>query len=108
MNKLWKFYWDCGRNGHVEGVFIATQEQIDKFVGQRVYFGEILGKHSEVQGVLEAKDLTAITDDKTVISIVKEHLNGGIGYNPLEYITCEHGCNLQEEYCEVCDPDPEE
>jgi len=106
--KLWKFNWYAGRGGDVEGVFIATQKQIDTFVGQHVYFGEICGKHSEVQGTLEAKDLTEITDDPSVIAVIREHLGGGMGYNPLEYITCEHGINLGEEYCETCDPDPEE
>ena len=23
---LWRFYWDCGRQGEVEGVFKATKE----------------------------------------------------------------------------------
>jgi hypothetical protein len=105
MEKLWKFNWYLGRGGDVEGVFIATQEEIDAAVGKRVYFGEICGKHSEVQGTLEAKDLKEITDDETVIAIVKEHLDGGMGYSPLDYITCEHGMNLAEECCETCDPE---
>ncbi len=107
MEKLWKFNWYMGRGGDVEGVFVATQEEIDEAVGKNVYFGEICGKHSEVQGTLEAKDLTEITDEATVIAIVKEHLDGGMGYNPLSYVRCEHGCNPQEEYCEICDPDDE-
>ena len=50
---LWKFHWDCGRAGDVEGLFIATEEEVENLIGSEVYFGEILGKHSEVYGTVE-------------------------------------------------------
>ena len=100
---LWTFSWDYGRGGSVEGIFIAPEAEVKKAIGMNVYFGEILGKHSEVQGVIEEKDLKQITDDKHVIKIIKDHLNGGTGYNPLHYLVCEHGIHLSEEECDECD-----
>ena len=46
------FEWDCGRQGMVDGLFVTTQEKIDAAIGTEVYFGEILGKHSEIFGKL--------------------------------------------------------
>ena len=103
MKKLYKFYWDCGRNGSLEGVFVAEESEIKAAIGKNCYFGEVLGKHSEILGVLEKKDIKEITDDKTVLSVITEHLDGGIGFNPLDYIQCEHGCIVNEEECEECE-----
>ena len=78
---LWGFYWDCGRQGSAEGVFKATREEIKKAIGQNVYFGEILGKHSEVYGVLEEGDLELLSDNPVEVMNAIES-----GYNPLEYM----------------------
>lgn len=88
MLKLYKFYWDCGRMGDVEGLFIADDEYVKAQIGKTVYFGEILGKHSEVYGTLDEDDLQVLSDDKEfiekIISIFGDNLP--IGYNPLSYI----------------------
>lgn len=85
---IWEFYWDCGRSGDVEGFFRATKAEIEDTIGKEVYFGEILGKHSEVYGVLEEGDLKLISDDPVVVNTYNTS-----GYNPLEYIRYE---------CKVC------
>lgn len=52
--KLWKFSEDYGRCGDAEGLFIATEEEVDKFLDKRnICFGEVLGKHSEVDVYFE-------------------------------------------------------
>jgi len=91
MNKyLWKFYWDCGRMGEVEGLFIATENEIQNAIGKNIYFGEILGKHSEVYGTLDENDLEKINLDNVSIERVAELLGDNwSGYNPLEYIDDE-------------------
>lgn len=91
MNKyLWKFYWDCGRMGEVEGLFIATENEIQNAIGKNIYFGEILGKHSEVYGTLDENDLEKINLDSVSIERVAELLGDNwSGYNPLEYIDDE-------------------
>lgn len=65
---LYKFYWDAGRGGEIESLFIADSEQAEAAFGLDVYFGEVLGKHSEVSGTFEPKDLTVITQEQGVIA----------------------------------------
>lgn len=48
MKKIYKYYLDCGRVGEVFGVFVEDDENIKKSIGTNIYFGEILGKHSEI------------------------------------------------------------
>lgn len=94
---VWSFYWDCGRSGVVEGTFIATKQEIKNSIGKQVYFGEILGKHSEVYGVLEKCDLELVSDDPVIVSTYNTS-----GYNPLGYITyiCDE-CGDSYEECDM-------
>lgn len=85
---LWRFYWDCGRQGEVEGIFKATKEEVEAAIGKEVYFGEILGKHSDVYGEIEEGEITLKSDDPlTVMNAIES------GYNPLNYLRYE---------CSVC------
>lgn len=88
MRKLYRFNWDCGRNGDVEGVFIQDEATILGAMGKTVQFGEILGKHSDVHGVLDAEDLEVLSEDQAFISKLEEVVGGPSisGYNPLDYI----------------------
>ena len=86
MRKLYRFQWDCGRNGVVEGVFSADDDMLESSIGKRVYFGEILGKHSEVHGTLDNDDLEVLTDDQEFIAKAEEYGLVPIGYNPLSYM----------------------
>lgn len=54
-------------------------------IGKRVYFGEILGKHSEILGELEEKDLRVLTEYHDFIEKFEE-FGCASGYNPLQYI----------------------
>ena len=88
---LWSFYWDWGRQGDVEGLFKATKEEVEKAIGKEVYFGEILGKHSEVYGTLEEGEIKLISDNPMEVMNATES-----GYNPLNYV---------QYHCEKCDSD---
>jgi hypothetical protein len=85
---LWKFCWNCGRQGKVEGIFKATKDDVKDAIGEEVNFGEILGKHSEVYGVIEEGEINLVSDDPIVVVNSKES-----GYNPLDYLRRE---------CPVC------
>lgn len=87
MNKLWKFSWDCGRMGQLDGLFVATQEEVDKVIGKEIYFGEVLGKHSDIMGNLEIEDLTEIKIDEEAINEIVAAVGDKTisGYNPLDY-----------------------
>ena len=100
--KLYKFYWDCGRQGEVEGLFFEDEEKIQSAIGKEIYFGEILGKHSDVYGTLEEQDLKAIDLPEESINMLVSHIGTHLsGYNPLDYIMCSE-CRCLSEDCE-CD-----
>lgn len=88
MNKklgIYKFHWDCGRQGEVAGIFVASEKDVKSIIGKDVYFGEILGKHSEVYGTIEKGDITLLTDNEEVVKVILDY---GLenGYNPFDYL----------------------
>ncbi len=86
MKALYKMNINCGRMGSLEGLFLAYPAKVDKLLesGVEVYFGEVLGKHSEIYGKIEKKEIQLITEDEKVISVIEEF---GLesGYNPFGY-----------------------
>jgi hypothetical protein len=69
----------------VAGIFSADDSEVEDAIGEEVYFGEILGKHSEVEGVLNPQDFQILTDDQDFIAKFEE-LGLETGYNPLAYL----------------------
>jgi len=87
MKKLFKFRWNCGRMGEVEGLFISTTEELESFYDKELYFGEILGKHSEIFGTLEREDITVLSEDQEFLGKMEEILGDRIsGYCPMDYL----------------------
>ena len=87
MYYLWNFYWDCGRMGELTGLFVATEEEIEDIIGKEIYFGEILGKHSEIFGKIKSGDITKVDLDSETVTKVSKVL--GIvwsGHYPFDYI----------------------
>lgn len=82
---LYKYYVDCGRQGELSGLFISDKDTVEKAIGKQVYFGEVLGKHSEIFGELEADEIELVTEDELFIKLAEEYCIE-IGYNPLNYI----------------------
>ena len=87
MLKLYKFHWDCGRMGDLDGLFVAEASEIEALIGKTVYFGEVLGKHSDMYGTLDAEDLVVKSDDQEFIAKLIEVVGAGTisGHNPLDY-----------------------
>lgn len=84
---LVRFKWDLRRMGVVEGMFVTTHGELAAKFGKQVYFGEILGKHSEVYGQFEPGDLTVVTDDADFIAKLKHFVGTHVsGYNPMDYM----------------------
>lgn len=84
---LWKFGWDCGRQGEVKGLFVATESEINNIIGKPVYFGEILGKHSEIYGTIDDGEITKMDlDSETVEKVAAILGETWSGYNPLHYL----------------------
>ena len=97
---LWQFGWDCGRQGEVTGIFKATKNQVENIIGQEVYFGEILGKHSDIYGAIDKGEITLVSDNPAYVLNASES-----GYNPFEYWTCSscgREINPNTGICEEC------
>lgn len=89
---LYKFDADCGRMGSLEGLFIGDADVIEWLIESKleVYFGEVLGKHSEVYFAMESDHFTLVTDDMTVISVMEKY-DIQTGFNPLDVQLLEAG-----------------
>lgn len=64
MKGVYRFNFDAGRNGSLTGIFVADDEAVRSVIGSEAYFGEVLGKHSEIQGTIEADHITLVTQDQ--------------------------------------------
>lgn len=79
---------DFGRMGVLEGMFICTQEELETLKGKEIYFGEVLGKHSDVvtDQVFESCTIKPMTK-KQMETIIDVFGDGTIsGYNPFDYV----------------------
>ena len=86
MKKLYNFSWDCGRQGELEGMFIAEEKEVKDLIGKEVNFGEALGKHSEVYGTILEGEITEVKVSETTVKEMEKVIGTTIsGYNPLEY-----------------------
>lgn len=89
MRKLWRFDWNRGRQGSLEGIFVATQEEVDRAVGQDLYFGEVLGKHSEVYGRLESEEVAPLDVPPEDLPVLLRHADLiTSGFDPLTALRC--------------------
>ena len=85
---IWKFEWDCGREGSIDGLFVATESEVNKITGKEIYFGEIFGKHSEIFGTIEDGEIEKVDlDSETVEKVALILGETWSGYNPLHYIS---------------------
>jgi len=86
MKKLYRYTMDCRRQGRVVGLFVADDSEVKEAMGKEVYFGEILGKHSDVSGTLSEDEFKVLTDDQDFIDkFLKFECHSG--YNPLHYLS---------------------
>lgn len=88
MKVIVEFGVDFWRGGSLEGMFICEKADLEKLYGKTVYFGEVLGKHSEVEVDMSEECLTVKTDDQDFIAKFIEIMGDGTisGYNPFDYI----------------------
>ena len=81
MNGVYRFKFNAGRNGMLHGIFVADDKEIKTMMGRHLYFGEVLGKHSEIQGPLEEGDIELVTQDETFVKMF-EALGCATGFSP--------------------------
>lgn len=79
--------FDCGRMGMLDGIFIADDEIVDEIISteREIYFGEVLGKHSEIYGPIDADEIVIKSEDQELIAKLEELFGETLsGYNPVE------------------------
>jgi len=87
--RLIRYHADFGRSGALSGIFVLSIEEWElwnKLVNSKddVYFGEVLGKHSEIEAPVEADDYSVVSEDQEFCrKFLALKLNTGI--NPLNY-----------------------
>ena len=85
MEFLYKFRVYCGRMGDLYGIWTAEESEIKKLIGETIYFGEVLGKHSEIEVTLKEEHFEKCTDDQSFIEKFKE-FNCASGIDPRDFI----------------------
>lgn len=85
MKAVYKFYQDFRRQGDMQSIFLATPDEVEKAMGKRAYFGEALGKHSEVWCDLHEGNITLVSDSPDVVKVITDHQLTS-GRNPLYYL----------------------
>lgn len=101
MYKLYRFEMDYGRNGSLDGLFISTDEELNLINNATIYFGEALGKHSEVwiDDFEWEKCCTVISDEQEKIEWLIDLMGYTLtGYNPLDYFEYTESSEYQEGY----------
>jgi len=84
MKAIYRFNASVGSMGDLSGIFVADIKEVKYLINseREVYFGECLGKHSEITFPVTRDQLTLITDDQEFISKF-EHFNIESGINPI-------------------------
>lgn len=83
---VYKLNVSFGRMGDLSGLFVAKKNHVKLLLEHKleVYFGEVLGKHSEIYGEIEESDMSLVSDSIDVIDVVEKH-KLETGFNPFEY-----------------------
>lgn len=103
MKKIYKMYLECGRMGELESVFIEEEERMEALIGKELYFGEVLGKHSEIYGKLEENEIIVLSEDQNAIKIIEDLNILPTGYYPFNYYTCDSCGYSLDPITDVCD-----
>jgi len=84
--KLYRYEQDFGRMGSLDGMFFATDEEYDRFMGREGYASDILGKHSEVYLEFSEETIEEVPLSETTIEEMFEVLGAHVsGVTPLDF-----------------------
>ena len=95
MKGIYRFHWNCGRSGSLDAIFVADASEVASAIGKELYFGEVLGKHSEISGTLESDDVKLISDTTADVEAF-ERLKLETGLNPLQNLSEEEEDESEE------------
>lgn len=89
---------DYGRMGDLKGLFLVDKADFElaQKLNPQVYFGEVLGKHSEVYCDFNEMSFAVKTDDSAKIAVLKEIGVVSSGHNPFDYLH-DHNADWRED-----------
>lgn len=89
---------DYGRMGSLEGLFLVDEADFElaQKLNPQVYFGEVLGKHSEVYCDFNEMSFRVKTDDPAKIAMLKDMDMVSSGHDPFEYMH-DHNADWRED-----------
>lgn len=68
----------------IEGIFVANEDAMKFILNKEIQFGEIAGKHSDLNWILDEDEITLISSDKDLVNLFKDN-NFATGINPFDY-----------------------
>ena len=80
---LYAYSLDCGRSGTLVGLFVANRDEVERARVSDIYFGEVLGKHSEVSQEPNEGEYTLISEELAVVHRFEENHGSFLGVNPV-------------------------
>jgi hypothetical protein len=85
--KLYEYCESFGRMGVLTGRILLSDEDRASLEGATGIVDEALGKHSEVEIILNDKTLTVVTDDQAFLARATElGINLECGFDPRNYL----------------------
>lgn len=89
MRNLYKFSWDYGKEGKIDGLFTADENDVQNTIGKSISFGSKLGKYSDISGILKESDLIIVSQDPFLLYILELIFGSSVlcGYNSLFYVS---------------------
>lgn len=89
-NIIVKMTLDMGIEGTINSVFICTEEELASLQGQWADFENILGRHSDIQTMLDLDDFEILQLPTQAIDAIEEACGKSVcGPNPFKYINGE-------------------
>jgi hypothetical protein len=84
--KLYRYYENYGRMGAIEGLFILTDEEVEKYkkYTSYLYWAELLGKHSEGFYNFSDDTLEVIDLPEDVVTLLHDKL-GKVISGPFDF-----------------------
>lgn len=93
MTVVAMFRWDCGRHGELSSVFTCDRDVLESSYGTYLNFGDALGAGVDIAGILEAEDITILTEDANVAASVQAAYGETlVGRNPLLFLQNTDNC----------------
>lgn len=92
---IYKLDVDFRRGGNLSGIFLSTNQDVEVLINNNIEiaFGEVNGKHSDINIVINESDIILVTDNEEAIECFSKYQLQN-GYDPftyeMSYYTREH------------------